>query len=175
MQGSYAKLLQCGFESMYGFIQQDSLLPKALRRATSCTLQEVGCHFCKKDPRFYSACASVDRNLQLRRALNLRIKHTFSSAASALYDGELVLLHLLVYISPSLCHGLVLISFNKPGTGQITSPLIIIAGSLCNLRKTTIFPYNHTNKTTYFLKHQGQKHLKLGLGAPLEIYQIFRV
>lgn len=88
-------------------------------------------------------------------------------------DSGLVLLHLLVYISPSLCHGL--ISFNKPGTGQITSPLIIISGSLCDLRKTSIFPYNHTNKTTYFLKHQGQKHLKLGLGAHLEIYQIFQV
>lgn len=107
--------------------------------------------------------------------LQHRIRCTLSNAASALSDSGLVLLHLLVYISPSLCHGLALISFNKPGTGQITSPLIIISGSLCDLRKTSIFPYNHTNKTTYFLKHQGQKHLKLGLGAHLEIYQIFQV
>lgn len=36
---------------------------------------------------------------------------------------------------------------------------------LCDIRKTILFPYNHTNKLTYFLKLQGQKHFKTRAGS----------
>lgn len=93
------------------------------------------------------------------------MKYTFNNAASVLSDSELFLFHLSVYTSSVVRCGLAFLSLNKPGTGQIPSLNIIISGFLCDLRKTTLFPYNHTNKTTYFLKHQGQKHFKTRAGS----------
>lgn len=94
------------------------------------------------------------------------MKYAFSNAVSVLSDSEQFLIpSFSLYFIFIPCCGLAILSLNKPGTRQLPSLNIIISGSLCDLRKTTLFPYNHTNKATYFLKYQGQKHFKTRAGS----------
>lgn len=58
-----------------------------------------------------------------------------------------------------------LFKFKQAWSRQIPSLNIIISGFLCDLRKSTLYPYNHTKKITYFLKHLSQKHFKTGAGS----------
>lgn len=102
-------------------------------------------------------------NFQAFSSFTLMMKHPFYNPASVLSDSEFFVFHLSVHISSLLHCGLAFL--NKFGTGQISSLSFIISGLLCDLRKAILFPYNHTNKLTYFLKLQDQKHFKTRAGS----------
>lgn len=104
-------------------------------------------------------------NFQAFSSFSLMMKHPFYNPASVLSDSGLFLVRLSVYNSSLLHCGLAFLSLNKPGTGQIPSLNSIISGFLCDFRKAILFPYNHTNKLTYFLKLQGQKRFKTRAGS----------
>lgn len=138
--------------------------------------RKLGIFLIRKDPKICSTWGKIPRCLWLQgpwifltfqafSSFSLMMKHPFYNPASVLSDSELFLFHLSVYNSSLLHCGLAFLSLNKPGTVQISSLNSIISGFLCDFRKAILFPYNHTNKLTYFLKLQGQKHFKTRAGS----------